>query len=45
VPPGNYRLRLWHPGLPLNTEPAPIAVTVTTTDLEQRAQLAVSAEP
>lgn len=45
VPPGNYRLRLWHPGLPLNTEPAPIAVTVTAADLEQRVQLAVSAEP
>jgi plastocyanin len=45
VPPGNYRLRLWHPGLPLNTEPAPIAVTVTTADVEQHAQLAVSAEP
>jgi plastocyanin len=45
VPPGNYRLRLWHPGLPLNTEPAPIAVTVTAVDIEERAQLAVSAEP
>ncbi len=45
VPPGNYRLRLWHPGLPLNTEPAPVAITVTGADIEHRAQLAVSTEP
>jgi plastocyanin len=42
VPPGAYRLRVWHPGLPLNTEPAPLAITVGSTDIEQRAQLAVS---
>jgi len=41
VPAGGYRLRVWHPGLPLNTEPAPLAITVGTADIEQRAQLAV----
>jgi plastocyanin len=45
VPPGNYKLRLWHPGLPPNTEPTPVAITVTATDIEQHAQLAVTAEP
>ena len=45
VPPGSYRLRVWHPGLPLNTEPAPVAITVTAADAEHRTQLAVSAEP
>jgi len=45
VPAGNYKLRLWHPGLPLNTEPAPVTVTIAATDIEQRAQLAVTAEP
>ena len=41
VPAGSYRLRVWHPGLPVNTEPAPVAITVDAADLEQRAQLAV----
>jgi hypothetical protein len=41
VPAGSYRLRVWHPGLPVNTEPAPVAITVGAADLEQRAQLAV----
>jgi plastocyanin len=45
VPPGSYRLRVWHPGLPLNTELAPVAITVTSADAEHHAQLAVSAEP
>jgi plastocyanin len=45
VPPGNYRLRLWHPGLPPGIEPTPIAITMTAADAEQRARLAVSAEP
>jgi len=45
VPPGSYRLRVWHAGLPLNTEPAPVAITVTAADAEHRTQLAVSAEP
>jgi plastocyanin len=41
VPPGNYKLRVWHPGLPVNTGPAPVAITVGAADIEQRAQLAV----
>jgi plastocyanin len=45
VPPGNYRLRVWHPGLPVNTEPTPVAITIGAADLEQRAQLAVTALP
>ena len=45
VPPGNYKLQLWHPGLPPNTEPTPVAITVTAADIEHRAQLAVTAEP
>ncbi len=45
IPPGSYRLRLWHPGLATNAEPAPIAITIGGTDIEQQAQLAVVAEP
>ena len=45
VPPGSYRLRLWHAGLPPGIEPAPIAITMTAADAEHRARLAVSAEP
>jgi plastocyanin len=45
VPPGSYRLRVWHPGLPLNSEPTPVAISVTAADAEHHAQLAVSAEP
>jgi hypothetical protein len=45
VPPGSYKLRLWHPGLPPNTEPAPLAITVGSADIDQNAQIAVGAEP
>ena len=45
VPAGQYKLRVWHPGLPLNAEPAPVAITVGAADLEQRAQLPVSDLP
>jgi plastocyanin len=45
VPPGSYRLRLWHAGLPPGIEPAPVAITMTAADAEHRARLAVSAEP
>ena len=45
VPPGSYRLRLWHPALPLNTEAVPIAITVGSADIDHKAQLAVVAEP
>ncbi|MEP7297476.1 MAG: methylamine utilization protein [Burkholderiales bacterium] len=45
VPAGHYRLRVWHPGLPLDTEVSPVAITVTAADADHRTQLAVSAEP
>lgn len=45
VPPGNFRLRLWHPGLAAGVEPPPVALTIGTADTEQSARLAVRAEP
>ena len=45
VPPGNYRLRLWHPGLAPGTEPAALALSIGTADVEHAARLAVGAEP
>ena len=45
VPAGQYKLRVWHPGLPLNAESIPVAITVGAADLEQRVQLAVSDSP
>ena len=45
VPPGTYKLRLWHPGLPLNIEPAPVALTIGAGDTDYNARLAVRVEP
>ena len=45
IPPGNYKLRLWHPGLPPNTEPPPVALTIGAADTEYAARLAVRTEP
>ena len=45
IPPGAYRLRVWHPGLPLTPEPAAVAITVGAGDLTHSARLAVTAEP
>ena len=45
VPPGAYRLRLWHPGLAPSVEPAAVALTITAADLDHAARLAVQAEP
>ena len=45
VPAGSYRLHIWHPGLPPGAEPAAVALTVTSSDVEHHARLAVSAEP
>ena len=45
VPPGNYKLRLWHPGLAPNTEAAPVALTIGAADAEYSARLAVRGEP
>lgn len=36
VPPGNYRLRAWHAGLPEGAEPATLPLTVGAADVEQR---------
>ena len=44
VPPGNYRLRLWHPGLGPNAEPSVVALTIGITDIEHNARLAARAE-
>lgn len=45
VPPGDYRLRVWHPALPVNTE-APVAlVKVTAAELNHATKLSVSAGP
>ena len=44
VPAGSYRLRVWHAGLPLGTEPAPVALTIGTADTEHAARLAVEAQ-
>ena len=45
IPPGNYKLRLWHPGLPPNVEPTPVALTIGAGDAEHNARLAVRNEP
>ena len=45
VPPGNYRLRLWHAALGPGVEPVPVAITVGAADAEHSAKLAVSSEP
>ena len=44
VPAGNYRLRVWHPGLAPGSEPAAAALTVGAGDVEHQARLAVGAE-
>jgi plastocyanin len=43
VPPGPYRLRAWHAGVPVGKEPAPLAITVAADDT--RAQLTLPAVP
>jgi len=45
IPPGSYKLRLWHPGLPPNVEPPPIALTIGAADAEYGGRIAVRAEP
>jgi hypothetical protein len=36
VPPGAYRMRVWHPGPAGSTEPMSMPLNVGTTDVEQR---------
>jgi hypothetical protein len=45
IPPGAYRLRIWHAGLPLTPEPAAVALTIGSADLAHATKLAVMAEP
>ena len=42
VPPGSYRLAVWHPGLATATEPMSTPLSVGTADVEQRIQLTVA---
>jgi len=39
VPPGSYRLRVWHPRLASATEPMSMPLTVGTVDVDQRISL------
>jgi plastocyanin len=45
VPAGSYRLTVWHPGLPANSMPTPVPVTIGAGDLQHAATLAVAGEP
>ena len=45
VPPGSYKLRVWHPAMPVNTEAPVTSVSVGGGDLQQMVKLAVSATP
>lgn len=42
LPPGSYRLRLWHPGLGPDAEPITQGVTMTGVDLDQTVRLPVA---
>lgn len=42
VPPGRYRLHLWHPGLPPGSEGTVAPLTVGAADLQHSARLAVA---
>jgi plastocyanin len=45
LPAGNYRLRVWHPALPANTEAPVVTVSVGSADLQLASKLAVSTVP
>jgi plastocyanin len=45
VPPGDYRLTVWHPGLGADTPPAPVVLSVGAGEQQHAARLAVAAEP
>ncbi len=45
IPPGQYKLRLWHAGLAPGAEPAVALLTIGAADAEHSARLAVRAEP
>jgi plastocyanin len=43
VPPGSYRLRVWHPGFAAPTEPTSTPLAIGTVDVEQRITLSLAA--
>lgn len=43
LPPGHYRLRLWHPGLGPDVEPTTQAISVADTDLDRAVTLPIRA--
>ena len=45
VPPGSYRLTVWHPSLPTNTMPTPVPLTLGAGDLIHVAKLAINLDP
>jgi plastocyanin len=45
MPPGSYRLRVWHPALTANTEAPVVAVSMGTTELQLASRLGVSTAP
>lgn len=45
IPAGNYKLRMWHPGLGPNAEPAAISVAIGAVDVDQSVRLTVRSEP
>lgn len=45
VPPGSYRLSVWHAALPAAPRPAPVDFTVTAADQQHAVRLAVDAQP
>lgn len=45
IPAGDYRLRLWHPALAANVEPAPVTLTIGAGETQHAARIAVRAEP
>ena len=45
MPPGVYRLRLWHPGLGPGVEPPPVMLTVGAADLDRALRLPVREAP
>ena len=45
VPPGQYKLTVWHPALPANVMPAAVPVTVGAGELVHDARLAIHTDP
>jgi len=45
VPPGAYKVTVWHPGLAADSVPTPMTLAVAAGELRYTAKLAVSAEP